>query len=74
MDTQSEALLKQLAEEATARAAQAAQLSVPSLLMELISSSDVTILMVLGVDVRTEILDVFIAECNRLKEELKNEQ
>ncbi len=74
LDTQSEAFLEQLAKDAVDRAVQAASLSIPNLLTQMLTASDVTVLMVLGVDVRTEILDVFIAECNRLKEELKNEQ
>ncbi len=46
----------------------------PLLLLQALSEGDVVLLSLGGVDAREKVLDVFIAECNRLKEELKNEQ
>ena len=46
----------------------------PALLLQALTEGDAVLLSLGGIDAREKILDVFIAECNRLKEEIKNEQ
>ena len=70
---QSDPQYQEFIAQAEAKLSKSAQLLLVNLLTQLLSEGDILILSLMGVDGRQKILDVFIKECQKLKEEFKDD-
>jgi hypothetical protein len=64
---------QQFIKDANKRIEDEARSHVLNAIATIVSSSDILVLSTMGIDAKQKILEVFIMECNKLKEEFSNE-